>query len=69
VAGDIDTGETASLLVNVFGATTIVAAGVGVTLLVLSSGGGESAGGRAPRASVAIASRPGGAMLGVEGAL
>lgn len=64
-------GETASLLVNVFAATAIVGAGVGVTLLVLAPSGDQETGlaAPAPRARVAVTPLPGGGFLGISGSM
>lgn len=69
--GEVNQGETASILWNVFTATAIVGAGVGVTLLVLGGDDDPQTGSvpPPPRASVAVTPLAGGAFLGVKGSL
>jgi hypothetical protein len=70
---DVSRGETASLLVNVFAATAIVGAGVGVTLLVVGADDGAEQTGRTvpsgPRATIGVTPLPGGGFLGVQGSM
>lgn len=66
------TGDTTSLLVNVFAATAIVGAGVGVTLLIVGADdAGATIGRRAPgpRAEVGVTPLPGGGFLGIQGSM
>jgi hypothetical protein len=69
--GDRSQGETASVLWNVFTATAIVGAGVGVTLLVVGGNDDAETGAAppSPRASVSVSPLAGGAFLGVKGSL
>jgi hypothetical protein len=70
VQGDVDTGETAGILWNVFTATAIVGVGVGVTLLILGADDGQATGAApAPRARVGVSPVPGGAFLGMQGSM
>ncbi len=70
VEDDRNRGETASLLVNIFAATAVVGAGVGVTLLLLAPSDSKT-GQTAPglHARVAVAPLPGGGFLGLSGSL
>jgi hypothetical protein len=66
-----DRGTTAALLTNIFAATAIVGAGVGVTLLVLAPSDDPETGQAPPRprARVAVTPLPGGGFFGVSGSM